>query len=85
MTARQPARAVFFQTAPQRTGAGFGGGRLNTDSGSAYIPPAPRQTAQTAAAFPDTAGRTKFFDFLFAAIQENACRAHFISERPVIE
>ena len=25
MTARQPARAVFFQTASQRTGAGFGG------------------------------------------------------------
>ena len=53
--------------------------------GSTYIPPAPRQTAQTAAAFPDTAGRTNFFVFLFATTQENAYRAHFISERPVIE
>ena len=40
MTARQPARAVFFQTAPQRTGAGFGGGRLNTDSAAPIsLPP----------------------------------------------
>lgn len=84
MTARQPARAVFFQTAPQRTGAGFGGGRLNADS-AGLVPPVPHQTAQTAAAFPDTAGRTNFFDFLLATTQENAYRAHFISERPVIE
>ena len=85
MTARQPARAVFFQTASQRTGAGFGGGRLNTDSAAPISLPPHAKRRRPPPLSPIRRDEQIFFDFLFAATQENECRAHFISERPVIE